>query len=118
MNRRYHYNAFVRDVYDGDTITVDIDFGMDLMLTRQRIRLAHINAPELKGVSRESGIISRRWLRDRILGRWIELETLKSRRTGDDRKGKFGRWLGVVWIDSVNINQLMLDVKLADPYKG
>ena len=36
----YEYKAFVRKVYDGDTITVDIDLGFDVILKNQKIRLS------------------------------------------------------------------------------
>ena len=45
----YEYRAFVRKVYDGDTITVDIDLGFDVVLKAQKIRLVRINAPEVRG---------------------------------------------------------------------
>ena len=32
----YEYRAFVRKVYDGDTVTVDIDLGFDVVLKAQK----------------------------------------------------------------------------------
>ena len=60
----YEYRAFVRKVYDGDTITVDIDLGFEVMLKNQKLRLYGINTPEVRGESREqesptSGLKSR-----------------------------------------------------------
>ena len=49
LNNFYLYKAFVTDVYDGDTITVDIDLGFWTTLHKQKIRLYGINTPELKG---------------------------------------------------------------------
>ncbi len=87
----YHYKAFVTAVYDGDTVTVDIDLGLHVTLKKEKIRLARINAPELRGEEREEGIKSRDFLRELILEKEIYLETIK------DRKGKYGRYLGEIW---------------------
>jgi len=92
----YHYKAFVASVYDGDTITVDIDLGLHVTMKKEKIRLARINAPELRGKEREEGIKSRDFLRERVLKKEIYLETIK------DRKGKYGRYLGEIWLRGEN----------------
>lgn len=60
----YEYRAFVRKVYDGDTVTVDIDLGFDVVLQKQKIRLLRINAPEVRGEQRQEGLKSRDALRE------------------------------------------------------
>ena len=87
----YEYRAFVRKVYDGDTITVDIDLGFDVILKNQKIRLSKINTPEVRGKSREEGIKVRNLVRDRISNKWVIIKTTKG------KKGKYGRWLGTVY---------------------
>ena len=52
----YQYKAFVTKVYDGDTITVEIDLGFKTSVKGEKIRLSRINAPELRGSSRENGL--------------------------------------------------------------
>lgn len=99
----YHYKARVVDVYDGDTCTVDIDLGLSTWVRGEKIRLHRINAPEVKGSSRSKGIRSRDALRKLILGKDIFLQTIK------DRKEKYGRYLGEVWVKDakkgyVNVN--------------
>jgi len=88
----YHYKAFVVSVYDGDTVKVDIDLGLHVTLKKEKIRLARINAPELRGEEHDEGIKSRDFLRELVLEKEILLETIK------DRKGKYGRYLGEIWI--------------------
>ena len=51
----YIYKAEVVSVYDGDTITVDIDLGFNVVLRKQKIRLGGINTPEIRGEEREEG---------------------------------------------------------------
>lgn len=107
----YEYRAFVRRVYDGDTVTVDIDLGFDILVKNQKIRLLGINAPEIRGESREIGLISRNFLRERISGKWVTLKTKK------DKKGKYGRWLGDIFLEKENINELMVSEGMAKKYE-
>jgi micrococcal nuclease len=106
----YEYSAEVKKVYDGDTITVDFDLGFGIILRKQKIRLLGINTPEVRGESREQGLISRDRLRERILGKTVTIKTSR------DKKGKYGRWLGEVFIKDENINQWLLNEGLASEY--
>jgi micrococcal nuclease len=106
----YEYSAEVKKVYDGDTITVDFDLGFGIILRKQKIRLLGINTPEVRGESREQGLISRDRLRERILGKTVTIKTSR------DKKGKYGRWLGEVFIKDENINQWLLNEGLAVVY--
>jgi len=110
VNIMYEYSAKVTKVYDGDTITVDFDLGFGIVLRKQKIRLLGINTPEVRGKSREQGLISRDRLRERIMGENVIIKTTK------DRKGKYGRWLGEVFIKDENINQWLLNEGLAEKY--
>tara|TARA_Y100000114_G_C11735948_1_gene316141 strand:+ start:966 stop:1343 length:378 start_codon:yes stop_codon:yes gene_type:complete len=91
-NKIYTYKAYVKDVYDGDTITVDIFLGFNVTMTDIKIRLIGIDTPEVrtKNLSeKEKGLATRDWLREKILDKKILLHTSK--------RGKFGRWLGIIW---------------------
>jgi micrococcal nuclease len=74
----------------------------------QKMRLFGINAPEMRGPEKEQGTISRDYVREAILDKEIEIETIK------DKKGKYGRWLCVVWLGDRNINQELIDKELAE----
>jgi len=108
MQDLYHYRGFVTKVYDGDTITVDIDVGFHITMKKEKVRLYRINTPEVRGEERTQGIISRDWLRERILNKEIMLETFK------DKKGKYGRWLADVWIDGECVNDELVNKGLAE----
>ena len=97
-------------VYDGDTVTVDIDLGFSVSLKQQSVRLARINAPEVRGSSAEAGIKSRDALRDKVLGKTVLLRTIR------DSREKYGRWLGEIWIDNVCVNDWLLESGLAAHY--
>lgn len=100
----YHYKAHVTKVYDGDTITVNLDCGMNVILKNQKIRLYGINTPELRGSDeeKEKGRDARDFLREKILNKTITLRTIL------DKTGKYGRLLGVVYVDDIDINELLL----------
>lgn len=103
----YRYRAIVVSVYDGDTITVDIDLGFHLTL-KTSVRLARINAPELSGVERMQGIVARDYLRSVLpKGAAVLLQTYKS---GTE---KYGRYLADVWIDDINLNDRLVELHLA-----
>jgi len=106
----YEYRAFVRKVYDGDTITVDFDLGFDIILRNQKIRLSRIDTPEVRGEERVDGLKSRDALREKISNKWVIIKTKK------DKKGKFGRWLGEVWHEDVCMNDWLLKEGYAKPY--
>lgn len=104
----YFYRAKVVSVYDGDTCRVDIDLGFNTFLRREKIRLSGINAPELRGEEREAGLRSRDFLRGLINGKSVYLETEK------DRKGKYGRYLGTIWVKDesgtyINVNEKLVE---------
>ena len=108
MKNLYHYRGMVVSVYDGDTITVNVDLGFHVLLTKEKFRLSRINAPEVRGKEKKQGKISRDWLRKKILGKEIMLVTKK------DKKGKYGRWLADIWLDDVCINDELVKNGLAE----
>ena len=109
----YEYKAFVRKVYDGDTVTVDFDLGFGITFSGQKIRLLGINAPEVRGPQRPDGLKSRDALRDRIGNKWVKVKTHK------DRRGKYGRWLGEIYLldEDESVNQWLIKEGLATEYK-
>lgn len=98
----YKYKAVVTKVYDGDTITVDIDLGFGIIMKKQSIRLYGINTPEIKGEERPKGLEARDYLSNLVLNKEINLETIK------DKKGKYGRILGIIWLEHENINDKLI----------
>jgi endonuclease YncB( thermonuclease family) len=106
----YDYMAKVIKVYDGDTITVDIDLGFGIELKKQSIRLLGINTPEVRGEEREQGLISKEALSNRILNKTILLKTYK------DKKGKYGRWLGEIYLGEENLNEWLINEGYAEKY--
>lgn len=93
------YRAKCIDVYDGDTITIDIDLGFGIWLRNQKIRLADINTPEIRGKSKKKGLVVKEIVKEKILNKDITIKTTK------DTKGKYGRWLAYVYYQDKSYNQ-------------
>jgi len=111
MNPVFCYRAVVRSVYDGDTIRVDIDLGLDTWVHNVPLRLYGIDTPEMRGEERPEGVKVRDYVRERIHNaNKVTVETIK------DRKGKYGRWLAIVWLDDENLNQTLVRTGRARPY--
>lgn len=113
----FEYKAFVTKVYDGDTITVNIDLGFYTWKMKQKIRLASINAPEIRGEQRPQGLVSRDYLASLILEKEVVIVT------DQDKTGKYGRWIGTIYqinedgtLDTVSVNEKLVQQNLAEHY--
>ena len=110
----YNYRAVVIGVYDGDSITIDIDLGFNNWMKNQKVRLFGINTPEIRGEERPDGLVARDRLRELILDKEIIITSYK------DKSGKYGRWLATVFLKQdgmfENINTLLLAEGLAEVY--
>lgn len=107
----YQYKATIVRVIDGDTVVADIDLGFHTWRRDEHLRVARIDAPEMKGASREEGQRSRAALISRIEGRELTICTIK------DQRGKFGRYLVELWDGDVNLNDWMISEGYAVPYE-
>ena len=111
MIELYTYKAKCVSVYDGDSITLDIDLGFNHWMLNQKIRLFGIDTPEIRGPERPDGLVSAERLRGLIEGKDVIMVSHR------DRAGKYGRWLATIYIDNININQLLLEEGWAKLYK-
>lgn len=114
MMHLYEYKANVVEVYDGDTIRVDIDLGFGVWKHNEPIRLLGLDAPEVRGDEREQGLVVRDALRELIGAGEVIIRTEK------DASDKYGRYLGEIFIEDeemglISINQRLLDLKLVEP---
>lgn len=112
----YEYRAEVIKIVDGDTVDVQIDLGLNVSIV-ERLRFYGINAPEVRGPSREAGKAATQWLREYLekINYQIVIRTRK------DKKGKYGRYIAVLIDDTdpdnlVNINEEMVKVGHAVEY--
>jgi micrococcal nuclease len=94
----YQYSAIIRKVVDGDTIEIDIDLGLSVWLHDEKVRLYGVNTPEVYGVKKgspewEKGNLASEFVKTNLKEKdTIMIETIK------DKKEKYGRYLGIVYI--------------------
>jgi len=112
----YEYKCEVTRVVDGDTIDCVLDLGFSI-LHKCRVRLYGIDTPESRTRDLDEkarGKLASKFLEDSIKnGTEIILRSeLK------DSKGKYGRVLGSIVVDDLDINQAMVAQNLAVKYFG
>ena len=108
----YTYKAKLDRVVDGYTVDANIDLGFDITI-HKRIRLAGIDSPESRTrdlEEKQRGLASK----DRLIDLLKDGEfTLESKEVG-----KYGRVLGVLLIDDLNINNTLVEEGYAVEYWG
>ena len=102
----YEYSCVVDRVVDGDTVDVTIDLGFKIF-HKARVRMYGIDTPESRTRDLDEkarGLLSKSFLQDALTkANKIIIKTQK------DAKGKFGRILGELYADEININQSMIN---------
>ena len=102
----YEYNVIITSVYDGDTVTGDVDLGFGIWIRKQKFRLIGIDTPEIRTKDKEEkarGYAARDRLRELILGKHVRIRSFG--------KGKYGRWLVDIFIEEVDtrsVNQMLI----------
>ena len=112
----YEYACEVERVVDGDTVDVVLNLGFDIMY-KSRVRLYGIDTPESRTRNLDEkarGKMAGAFLKNAIdTGEKVVIQTKLK-----DSRGKFGRVLGNIIVDGININQLMIDNYHAAAYFG
>jgi|TARA_E500000318_G_C3500063_1_gene187982 micrococcal nuclease len=111
----YEYKCNITRVVDGDTVDAEIDCGFDIIF-KSRIRLYGIDTPESRTRDLDEkarGKLASQFIKDKI----AEAKLVKVK-TKLDKKGKFGRVLGSIIADDVDLNEQMVKNYLAVAYFG
>lgn len=103
-------------VIDGDTVKANIHLGFDIVLANVLVRLAGVDTPENKRCSeleKKAGDLVKDWLIQKIKnGHSFKLITQKKER------GKFGRPMGILLVDNIDICKELVRLKFAKAYFG
>ena len=129
----YEYSCKLVKVIDGDTVDVDIDLGFDIILKKQRVRLAGIDTPESVTSDldeKKYGLKAKQFLIEHLAYNNPNNKVIL-RTTSYDAKGKFGRILGELFNlyggtymelgnpgSTKSANQLLIDKSHAVRYHG
>jgi len=103
----YEYKIDNIRVIDGDTIEADIHLGMNILLSKRKIRFYDLDTWETRGPNRKLGLAAKKALKKQIASyKTLSVMTIK------DKSGKYGRLLGIIFgsndgIVSHNLNTFM-----------
>lgn len=95
----YEYNAQIVKVVDGDTFDFNVDLGFKIK-KEIRVRLKDFDAPETRGVEKEEGKRIKAVCENIFAS--ASSVIIKTHKTG-----KYGRWLADVYINGVDIKELI-----------
>ena len=112
----FFYNATVSRVVDGDTIIIDIDLGFDIILRKQSIRLKGVDTPECRtrnAIEKKAGLLAK----SKVLSFCPEGSRIQVK-TSLNKKGKYGRILGTIYVDDLNVNEYLIENNYAVSYTG
>lgn len=114
----YEYKADLDRVVDGDTIDVTIDVGFKIT-THQRIRLAHINVPEIFKVPLDSPEYKRGMKAKKYVEKRLKQNHNKMRLVTYKWAGMHGRYTGIIWLEDskISLNDELVKKGLADKIK-
>lgn len=108
------YQVIVKKVDDGDTIMVDIPNLTPLIGQSIGIRFDGIDAPEIhdrRPAVKAIALQAKEYLKSKLdPAQKVVIKNIK--------RDKYFRIVATVFADDTNLNQLMLDQKLAKPYNG
>ena len=111
----YEYNCKIVRVIDGDSILIDIDLGFSHWIHGESIRLYGVDTPECRTRDAEekaAGLLAKEFVEEALhVGGTYRLQTKE--------KGKFGRYLGTIYLtEETSINAALVKERLAVPYFG
>jgi len=111
----YEYSAIIRRWVDGDTVDVTLDLGFDIWYNN-RVRLLGFNTPESRTrdlEEKERGLAAKERVKELCpVGSTVTVKTTK------DGRGKYGRILGEIYVDGLNVNVQLIKEGHAVEYFG
>lgn len=109
----YEYRAVITKVYDGDTLTAEIDLGFKMWAKKVKLRLVGVDTPEIRTKDpdeKELAIKARDRVRELCLGKEVVVKT--------HGKGKYGRWLASVYIEGdIDLGRFLIAEGHAQSYE-
>ena len=117
----YEYKCKILRVVDGDTVDVDIDLGFGVWLKKERVRMMGIDTPESRTRDKTEklfGLAAKQYVEDAMPVGSMQVLKTEIDKSGEDKKGKFGRILGDFLIDDNRITDMMIESGHAVAYFG
>lgn len=111
MEREWEFDAKLVRAIDGDTyeFAVDVGFKIHPHIT---VRIIGINAPEITGKTKVEGYLSKDYAENILVNAEnIVIKTEKNK--NDVQKKSFTRYLAQVFVDGVDLAELLVNEKFA-----
>ena len=77
----YEYNAIITSVYDGDTLTANVDLGLKVWHNGAKLRLLGVDTPEMRGGTKEEkirAIAARDFVREMCQDKMVRIVSKKT----------------------------------------
>ncbi len=106
------YKATVLEVTDGDTAVCLISLGFNTY-RKEKLRFYGVDCPETRTrdlEEKKKGLEAKNWVKSMIEGKEVVIISTK--------QGKFGRYLAMVYIDDLCINEELVKRGMAKEYFG
>ena len=100
----YTYEAKLDRVVDGDTIDLFVDLGFHIS-HKIRVRLARVDTPPART---EEGKLATQYVIDAFDSCLGDCHVVTS------KKGRWGRWIGEIYLTNGNLSDLLLENELAE----
>ena len=117
----YEYKCKILRVVDGDTVDIDIDLGFGIWMAKERVRMMGIDTPESRTrdkVEKKFGLASKARLKKMLPTGSIQHLKTQIDRSGEDKRGKFGRVLGDFLVDGKPATAILIEEGYAVAYHG
>lgn len=117
----YEYRCKLVEVYDGDTLVVDIDLGFDVWLHRQRVRIKGVDTPEIRSLSHDEkamGVEAREFVRNLVEQEQAVYGSLTLVVETYDATEKYGRILGDFKLTRGSLREEILAYGRGHAYDG
>ena len=115
----FTYKCEVNYITDGDTVRLSwIDLGFQMKIHNVAVRVAQIDTPESRinlkryphrTAEKELGLKAKERLKELLVGD-VRLQSLE--------RDKYGRVLGHLFVDGINVSDILIKEGLACPYYG
>jgi micrococcal nuclease len=117
----YEYKCKILRVVDGDTVDVDIDLGFGIWMKKERVRMMGIDTPESRTRDKTEklfGLAAKQYVKDNMPVGSMQILKTEIDKSGEDKKGKFGRILGDFLFDDKRLTDMMIESGHAVAYFG
>ncbi|MEL6811831.1 MAG: thermonuclease family protein [Bacteroidota bacterium] len=107
----YHYKAFIKHVYDGNTVKALVDLGF-FRYEEMTLELYGVHASGFEKDEYARRKEAKDVLQDLLLYKEVEIYSYR------EKEGKFGNYMATVILDGLDVNQWLVENELAQQHSA